>query len=348
MRTRWSPSALLGLDLCPRRFALREAGWTPRPNPHYPAMPHAEFGRIWHASAEIFDTAMFKGASRSEATDTAMEAAISLSWADNGAPLGGYVFPEWRCDGGKVPSPTTGRPIQCPASKGWWVEDADDLVHVCTGCAGPVLRRTAFEPMRNHRGVATTKTRPNLLRAVLDYCDEAMPGVVDIGGNPALEIELEFRLAGVDLHCIMDRYTEIGQTRLAHERKSSSRSPWWDGYLQTFQVRFYPEALRQNGHACSGVFMEHYQIANGGTHRSTVTLTPGPDHLQEAVEHMIERVNESEAHDGADPLDWPGRFSACGHAAGGQPCEYLKVCRAAIGRRPELLATEYEQRERTR
>lgn len=348
MRTRWSPSALQGLDQCARRFALREAGWQPRPDPHYPAMPHAEFGRAWHAAAEHFDEWRFRGALKLGATDAAVAHALDLAWEHDDTPLGGAVFDEWRCADGKVPSPKTGKPIQCPASKGWWVEGHfDPPVHMCTRCDGKTERRTAFEPLRSRNGTATTKTLPNLLRAVVDYCDEALDGVVDVGGKPGLEIDLEFKLAGIDLHCILDRYTEIGRTRLAHERKSSSLSPWWDGYLQTYQVRLYPEALRQNGLACSGVFMEHYQIQNGGTHRSTVTLTPGPDLIAEASDRIVTLVNEAEARDGDDPLNWPGRFSACGHAAGGRPCEFMKVCTSGNARRAERLASEFQQVERS-
>lgn len=355
MRSRWSPSALRSLTQCPRRFALREAGWQPRPSPLRPPVPHAEFGRIWHAAAETFDRVMFDGANRETATEAALDDALAKSW-EAGVPLGGHALHEWRCERGTVPSEKTGRPVQCPARKSWWAQERDDPRTECPKCGGPIETRTAFEPLRSDRGVATTKTRPNLLRAVLDYCDEALPGVAPVTqisehgvavGAPGLEVDLAFRLGTLELHCILDRYTAIGPTRLAHERKTSSVAPFWDGYLQTYQVRFYPEALRQNGLRCDGVLMEHYQILAGGTQRSVVTLTPGPDHITEAVEaaeHEVWRV--AGKYDGDAPLDWPPRFSACATAAGGRPCEFLKVCRASMARRPELLVSEFEQKER--
>ena len=355
MRTRWSPSAVQGLDTCPRRHALREAGWEPKPNPLYPSPPHAEFGRTWHASAEEFDTRMFMGQTRPYATEAAIRYAFTETWVD-GAPLGGEALDEWRCAGGKLPSEKTGRLVQCPASKGWWAAGEAQGNHYnsdgagnlkCVRCGGPVELRRAFEPTRSSRGTPTVKTRPNLLRAVLDYCDEALEGVGEWNGAPALEVDFPFSLAGIDLHCILDRYTTLGTSRFAHERKTSSIAPFWDGYLQTYQVRFYPEALRQNGLRCDGVLLEHYQIFNGGTQRATTTLTPGPDHLVEAVERLVELVNTADAYDGADPLDWPGRLSACSHARGGQSCEFLKVCKVALARRPELLQAEFEQSART-
>lgn len=346
MRARWSPSALHSLDLCPRRFALREAGWTPRPDPMRPAAPHAEFGRVWHASAEAFDTMTFKGVSREEATELTIQDALEQTW-DTG-PSWGMAAHQWRCIDGKVKNPETGRMVKCPASKDWWMYDYDQVAitpqTTCIKCGGKVEVRHAYLP--HHR----VKNRANLLRAVLDYCDEALPGVAldKDGAGPALEMELEFVVAGVSMHCILDRYTELGGTmRVAHERKSSSVSPQpWDKYLQTYQVRFYPEALRQNGLRCDGVFMEHYQILTGGTQRSTATLTPGPDHIVEATERALELINIADAYNGHDPLDWPGRFSACVHAAGGRPCEFLKVCRASNMRRPELLTAEFVQEER--
>jgi hypothetical protein len=63
---------------------------------------------------------------------------------------------------------------------------------------------------------------------------------------------------------------------------------------------------------------------------------------------MVSLVNEAQARDGDDPLHWPPRFSACGHAAGGRPCEFMKVCTASNARRAERLASEFEQVERTR
>lgn len=354
MRSRWSPSALQSLDQCPRRFALREAGWQPRPDPFKPAAPHADFGRVWHAAAEGFDTRLFAGMHRDDATDATVAEAIYDTWGHDfsgesaGVPLWGTALDQWRCDGGKVPSEKTGKPVQCPASKGWWADTPYTRTE-CPKCGGPVLARHAYIP--HH----PTKNRANLLRAVVDYCDEALPGVAEINGAPGLEVDLAFRLAGIDLHCILDRYTSMGPARFAHERKTSSVSPTpWDKYLQTFQVRFYPEALRQNGLRCDGVLMEHYQItgysgvnhSTGGTQRSTVTLSPGPDHIAEAGERLVDLVNLAEVYDGHAPLDWPGRFSACTTAAGGRPCEFLKVCKAALGRRPELLAADYEQRER--
>lgn len=351
MRTRWSPSALYSLDLCARRFALREEGWTPRPDPLRPSAPHAEFGRVWHAAAERYDTALFAGAGPDAATEIAFEYALAATWDVEGGPLGGTSMWEWRCapGGTRFLSAKTGKPIQCPASKGWWVDAAQARAE-CPKCGGEIERRHAFEPHRSAKGIATVKTRPNLLRAVLDYCDEALPGVaLDAdGAGPALEMELEFSLAGISLHCILDRYTELGSTmRVAHERKSSSVAPHpWEKYLQTYQVRFYPEALRQNGLRCDGVLMEHYQIMQGGTQRSTATLTPGPDHIAEAAERTVELVNTAEAYDGRDALDWPSRFSACAHAAGGRQCEFLKVCKAAQARRPELLRAEFVQEVR--
>lgn len=342
-RTRWSPSALQTLDGCPRRHALREAGWHPRPNPLRPPAPHAQFGRIWHAGAETFDRAVFFGATRDQATDEAMQYAIEATWdAERGEPWAGQAVDEWRCADGKVPSPVTGKPIKCPGSKGWWIVSGARVE--CSECGGPVDRRRANIP--HH----PTKNRTTLLRAVLDYCDEALPGVVAINGArlPGLEVDLEFRLHGHNLHCFLDRYTRLdGGTYLAHERKSSSRYPNWDHYFQTFQVRFYPEALRQNGLRCDGVLIEHYQILNGGTSRSTATLTPGPDHVQEAAEHAARIIAlAAEVKDLAPFLHSPC-FANCSHAAGGLPCDYLKLCKAAFARRPEILQSEFIQQEKS-
>ena len=347
-RSRWSPSALQTLDGCTRRFALREALWSPKPDPFRPPSPHADFGRIWHKCAEEFDRARFNGETVEQATDYTMGLAVDLTWDDEREqPWAGESCIEWRCVDGKVPSEKTGRPVQCPASKGWWT-GRDISAYAggvgprgCVRCNGPVEYRRANIPYHK------AKNRATLLRAVLDYCDDALPGVAPINGEPGLEIDLEFKLHGHYLHCFLDRYTYLSGTYLAHERKTSSRSLSPDNYFQTFQVRLYPEALRQNGLRCDGVMIEHYQILAGGTQRSTVTLTPGPDQIQEAAQQATALIAAMDsASSGLDPYTFPPRFSHCGVAAGGMPCEYLKICKAAFARRPEILNAEYEQKER--
>src|SRR6478609_4665057 len=72
----WSPTSLAGLETCPRRWALRRAGWARKPDPLRPAAPHAAFGRLWHAAAEHFDIARFNGVPIEAATEDAIERAL--------------------------------------------------------------------------------------------------------------------------------------------------------------------------------------------------------------------------------------------------------------------------------
>lgn len=340
----WSPTSLAGLETCPRRWALRRAGWKPRPDPLRPAAPHAAFGQLWHAAAEKFDHERFFRQSIERATENAIEWALDETWHD-GQPWAGAALDMWTCRDG-IKRAASGRVSKylCDGARDWWL----GAPALCPKCGGPVEVERRYVPAH------PTKNRGTLLRAVEAYCAAAAQFEVDGDAQgPLLERELHFDVAGVPCHMIADRISRLGGRRLGHERKTTARYParsYWDAMSRTFQSAFYVIAA-----GVRDVVYEVVVVTTKGCEVMRQIVSPDASVVREAEAAVVDLTKYAgrfgELHEalGEDwsPLDWDARFSSCATAAGGQPCEFLSLCNAAAAARPHRLSSDFICEPRT-
>lgn len=332
----WSPTSLAGLETCPRRWALRRAGWKSRPDPMRPPAQHARFGQLWHAAAENFDRARYARVPLAEATDAALQYVFEETWTDD-APWAGAAVELWTCrDGIKHTVTKTGKPRReflCDGARDWWMGAPDR----CPKCGGAVETETRYVPEH------PTKNRATLLRAVEAYCADAAG--FQLAGDeegPILERELHFEVAGVSCHMIVDRISWLGTRRVGHERKTTARYPgkaYWEGMARSYQSAFYTIA--------AGVKDIVYEVVVVGAKGAEVLrqiVSPSPDVVREVEKAVDVAAFTAPCHllaVGDNPQDFPPRFASCATAAGGQPCEFLALCNSAAAARPHRLAQDF-------
>ena len=373
----WDATALRLFMTCPRRFFYKQVeGWRPRPRPQVPGEPHAhvhlDFGTMWHACVELYDTMRLQGSDHDEAMDHALRYALTQSWdLERGEPWGGQVMTLWTCTG--VENPTgKRRKFLCEAAKGEWVTTPlRDYKGegVCPKCGREITERTAYVP--HH----PSKNRTNLLRAVYAYCEEQAtsglrPATLE-DGSPALELKFELDLPRLSpdgrpyvLCGHIDRVTEFasggGSGVFPHERKTTTSAlgrKFWGNFAPDPQIDTYDWAAHRLYLGHEGVIIEAVQVMQGGVRLARTIVHRGPESREEWEREIQDILAEAEACAGlmvrpedAQPDDayvgaeaWSRKTSSCRSAAGGQPCEFRDVCAAAPSTRGRMLEVGFER-----
>lgn len=343
-RRLWSASSLKLLMTCPRKFQLMDVeGWVPVGH-----NIHTEFGRLYHAAAEMYDTLRLSGRSQEDATWEVMS-----HYARNTVGcLGTDYLPVWRCTSpATIIGPRSGRPTRntkrCPCAKLDQFEGGHRGGEPCPECGLPTFDDWAtVSPDRN-------KNRDTLLRTILHYCDTTDDRVLPYKfPDDTYAVELPFSL---DLPLIspdgtpyvlrgqIDGMVEFAGEVVPRERKTTKNTlgeyffsrfeP--DVQIDTYDLvtwALYSDVLDPKPH---GVLLEATQVTPNFTKIDRQIINVSEERRAEWLEELQWWIKQAEGF--ARAKKWPMNKAACNSGLG---CPMRSICAKSPSLRAGFLPGE--------
>lgn len=347
----WDSTALRLVMECPRKYYLAQVkGYRTK------GSVDVEFGRMYHASLEVFDKAIVAGQTRIDAMDAALDYALKVTHTtdQDGTSVfwGGQYVTVWICTDVGPPFKSGPRKSQANAAKRCLNAKTSHLGHApgetCSICSKPLIEYEEWYA-QDHR-----KNRNTLIRAVVTYCDTQSDGggvqpYVFPDGRPAVELHAELPLPITspdgDVYSLVVNLdgicTGAGETFI-RERKTTKNNvgkAYFDRYEPDLQVDNYDLAawlLYPELHIRS-VMMEATQLGAqfARVQRHLVTI---PKHRREEwFEELQHWIKTAEAY--AISGHWPKNTSACQNGGG---CQFRQICRLAPSARAVFLKEQFE------
>lgn len=342
----WDATSLSALMFCPRYYQQRIIeGWEPRLE-----SVHLTFGGLFAGSCEAYKNARVMGASREDATLSALTHALERSGTrdDDGTwrPWGGHYEDQWHCRGTTPYRNDRGNRAKCPYSKAhvWLPGRGPDT---CGRCGSPC------ETVNHWVADDNTKDRYSLVRLVVWYClaqgETSGPQPYAFpDGTPA--VELSFRMpfprhtpyAEAYLLCgHIDSIMTFGEENFLADNKTTKK-PLGVYYFSRFSPNVQFDTYDLAGATLmpylrlSGVMVEAAQItpdgANFGFHLTRRTDAQREEYLRD-LQYWLSQAEAFAAQD-----FWPMNRANCTF------CDFRSVCSKPPASRARWLAQDFKKR----